>query len=58
MNDKLSEFAFDWRFASWRERYALVKQRVWAEPDYLRSRFNAKHSPIGWLQVRRWLDRW
>jgi len=57
LQEKLSDFAFDWRFASWRERYALVKQRVWAEPDYLRSRFNTKRAPIAWLQVRRWLGR-
>ncbi len=57
LNEKLSDFAFDWRFASWRERYSLIKQRVWAEPDYLRSRFNAKRAPIAWLQVRRWLKR-
>ena len=56
LRDALSDFAFDWRFASWRERFALVKQRVWAEPDYLRSRFNAKHAPILSLQVRRWLS--
>ena len=56
-NDELTDFAFDWRFAGWRERYALIKQRVWAEPQYLRSRFNAKHLPIGWLQLRRWLGR-
>lgn len=54
LNEKLSDFAFDWRFASWRERYGLVKQRVWAEPGYLRTRFKAKRTPIGWLQVRRW----
>ena len=54
-NDKLSDFAFDWRFAGWRERCALIKQRVWAEPQYLRSRFNAKWLPIGLLQLRRWL---
>ena len=57
LNEKLTDFAFDWRFASWRERYSLIKQRVWAEPDYLRSRFNAKRAPIAWLQVRRWLKR-
>ncbi len=57
LNEKLSDFAFDWRFAGWRERYALVKQRVWAEPDYLRSRFNAKSGSIVALQVRRWLSR-
>lgn len=55
LNDLLSDFAFDWRFASWRERYALVKQRVWAEPQYLRTRFNAQNAPIGWLQLRRWV---
>ena len=57
LTEKLSDFAFDWRFASWRERYALVKQRVWAEPEYLRIRFNAKRAPISWLQFRRWLGR-
>ena len=57
LNEKLSDFAFDWRFASWRERHALIKQRVWAEPEYLRSRFNASKAPISWLQVRRWLSR-
>ena len=54
INHSGSDFAFDWRFASWRERYALVKQRVWAEPEYLRTRFNAKHAPLSWLQLRRW----
>jgi len=58
LNENLSDFAFDWRFAGWRERYALIKQRVWAEPEYLRSRFNAKHAPIVALQVRRWLSHW
>ena len=58
LNENLSDFAFDWRFAGWRERYALIKQRVWAEPEYLRSQFNAKHAPIVALQVRRWLRRW
>ena len=58
LNENLSDFAFDWRFAGWRERYALIKQRVWAEPEYLRSRFNAKNMPILVLQVRRWLGRW
>ena len=57
LSDELSDFAFDWRFASWRERYALVKQRLWAQPEYLRSRFNAQGTPIGWLQLRRWLHR-
>ena len=55
LSNQFSDFAFDWRFASWRERYALVKQRVWAEPEYLRARFNAQRAPIGWLQLRRWM---
>lgn len=57
LQDTLSDFAFDWRFASWRERYSLIKQRIWAEPEYLRSRFKAKSAPIGFLQLRRWLSR-
>ena len=57
LQNKLSDFAFDWRFASWRERYALIQQRIWANPEYLRSRFAAKQAPIGWLQLRRWLNR-
>ena len=56
LSETISDFAFDWRFASWRERFALVKQRVWAEPEYLRSRFKAKHAPILSLQLRRWLS--
>ena len=57
LQNKLSDFAFDWRFASWHERYALIQQRIWANPEYLRSQFDAKHAPIGWLQMRRWLNR-
>jgi hypothetical protein len=54
LTDKTSLFWFDWRTCGWRERFALLHNRIWAEPSYLRARFAAKSAPIVWLQLRRW----
>jgi hypothetical protein len=56
LQSHLSEFAFDWRNASVKERIALLTNRLWAQPEYLRQRFNAPRAPIMWLQLRRWLS--
>jgi hypothetical protein len=55
LRSNLSPFSFDWRNANTKERIALLSDRLWAQPEYLRQRFKAPRAPVMWLQLRRWL---
>lgn len=47
---------FDLQHADWSERWLLLWQRLWAEPHYLRHRYDATRAPLCLLQLRRWLS--
>lgn len=51
-----SALAFDLRHATWRERFLILWERIWAEPEYLRHRYNSSSAPIWVLQLRRWFS--
>lgn len=40
--------------APWRDRLRLVGELLWPRDAFLRDRFADPHSPISWLQLRRW----
>ena len=56
LNHAQSTFGFDWKHANWRERWLLLKERFWAEPSYLRQRYQASSAPVWLLQLRRWFS--
>lgn len=47
---------FDVKHADWSERWALLRERLWAEPGYLRNRFKNSNAPLWYLQLRRWFS--
>jgi Uncharacterised nucleotidyltransferase len=46
----------DWHSSTWRERAVKLKEKVFAEPEYLRARFSAPKQVLIWLQLRRWWE--
>jgi Uncharacterised nucleotidyltransferase len=46
----------DWQSSSWRERVVKLKEKIFAEPEFLRARFAAPNQAVIWLQLRRWWE--